>query len=101
MQDLQFYPTGAVLARKAFSKFNNKRVRRLLEPSAGRGDLLAGYFESLHPYNRSESLVDCVELDLNNQAILRSKKLNVVGSDFLNFNSPTQYSHITDIPHLI
>ncbi|QYK83484.1 hypothetical protein IBG34_23765 (plasmid) [Aeromonas media] len=25
---------------------------------------------------------------------MRSKKLNVVGSDFLNFNSPTQYSHI-------
>lgn len=94
MQDLQFYPTGLTLSRKAFSKFKNKRVRRLLEPSAGRGDLLAGYFESLHPYNRGECVVDCVEIDLNNQAILRSKKLSVVGSDFLNFNSPTQYSHI-------
>jgi len=94
MQDLQFYPTGATLARKAFSKFHNKRVRRMLEPSAGRGDLLAGYLDSLHPYNRGDSLVDCVEIDLNNQAILRSKKFSVVGSDFLNFNSPTLYSHI-------
>lgn len=94
MKDYQFYPTGLTLSRKAFSKFKNKRVRRLLEPSAGRADLLAGYFETLHPYNRGESVVDCVEIDLNNQAILRSKKLSVVGSDFLNFNSPSQYSHI-------
>lgn len=94
MQDNQFYPTGPILARKAFSKFQNKRVSRLLEPNAGRGDLLVGFFESLHHYNRGESLVDCVELDLNNQAILRSKKMSVVGSDFLSFQSPSQYSHI-------
>lgn len=94
MQDLQFYPTGAILARKAFNKFLNKRVTRLLEPSAGRGDLLLGFFESLGRWTKGETLVDCVEMDLNNQAILRDKKIPVVGSDFLNFWPATIYSHI-------
>jgi hypothetical protein len=70
MSDLQFYPTPSALAYKAFNKFKNKTVIRLLEPSAGRGDLLVGFITGNH--SRTD-LVDAIEIDLDNQAILRGK----------------------------
>ena len=38
--DNQFYPTPVSLGVKAFNKFKNRRITRLLEPQAGRGDLV-------------------------------------------------------------
>lgn len=93
MSDLQFYPTPSNLAVKAISKFKHKIVR-LLEPSAGRGDLVEPL---LGPYRRDGNLlpsVDCVELDFTNQSTLKGKGLRVVGHDFLAYESATMYSHI-------
>ncbi|MDD1608928.1 MAG: DUF4942 domain-containing protein [Methylococcaceae bacterium] len=88
MSDLQFYPTPSSLAYKAYNKFKNKSVTRLLEPSAGRGDLLAP-FARYSPEN-----IDCIELDFNNQAILRSKGFNVIDADFMQFEGAAMYSHL-------
>lgn len=90
--DLQFYPTPRSLGRYAFSLFENKTIDRLLEPQAGRGDLI----EAVHEHYGSwyKPTIDCVEIDFNNQAILREKGLRVVGHDFLQYQGGPVYSHI-------
>ncbi len=116
MFDYQLYPSPLSVAAKASAKFKNP-IARLLEPSGGKGDLLKIIVS--HPYDRREfserrselrkefitshgrhiqevsaDKVDCVEIDLNNCAILRSHGYSVVGTDFLEFRSPAIYSHI-------
>ena len=93
---IQFYPTPRSLAEKAFAKFKSKNFLRVLEPSAGRGDLLAPLLDKCNYRYSSHSAdkIDCIELDLENQAILRSKGVNVVDSDFLTFTGAGMYTHI-------
>lgn len=91
--DNQFYPTPVSLSIKAFNKFKNRNITRLLEPSAGRGDLVDVVHE-LASGRYSKVDVDCVEVDFNNQAILREKKYRIVGHDFLSYRGACLYSHI-------
>ena len=98
--DLQFYPTPATLAKRAFAKFQ-RPVRRLLEPSAGRGDLLAATGISAesrrHHWAQREvpaDRIDCIELDLTNHPLLKAQGYRVVGHDFLQYDGATIYSHI-------
>lgn len=95
MSNLQFYPTPSTLAYKAYNKFKNKSVTRLLEPSAGRGDLLAPFLASRR---YSYEKMDCIEVDLNNQAILRQKDFTVIDADFMQFDGAPMYSHIVMNP---
>ncbi|RME42248.1 MAG: DUF4942 domain-containing protein [Chloroflexi bacterium] len=89
---LQFYPTPEALARKAWSLFESKDYRRILEPSAGRGDLLAPLRERLRWHGRVP--VDVVELNIQHHPVLRDLGYDVVDTDFLRFRSPVIYSHI-------
>jgi len=89
MQDNQFYPTPIGLAIRAKSLFKNKKIVRMLEPSAGRGDLLEPFVDRYEKFT-----VDCIEIDLSNQAILLGKGYNVVDADFLEFDGAPLYSHI-------
>lgn len=93
MKDNQFYPTGRSLAAKAYDKFKNKDVVRMLEPSAGRGDLLEPAL-SRNSHSLRNASIDCIEMDFDNQAVLREKGLRVVGHDFLSFHGAAMYSHI-------
>ena len=65
---LQWYPTPRNLAVKAWSLFKSKEFRRLLEPSAGRGDLLLD-----ERVNRKyeQIPVDCIEIDVRHHPGLR------------------------------
>lgn len=92
--DFQFYPTPANLAAKAWSKFRNKDFTRVLEASAGNGDLAIACPHFQQRYNYSKITFDCCEIDVNRHAVLRGKGLNVVGMDFLMFGSGAAYSHI-------
>jgi hypothetical protein len=89
--NFEFYPTPSNLAIKAISKFKSRDYKRILEPSAGRGDLLSVI---ANPHNSHKNKIDCIELDLNNQAILREKGYSVVDSDFMQFSGSAMYSHI-------
>jgi hypothetical protein len=90
--DNQFYPTPPALAERAYKRFENRDITRLLEPSAGRADLIEPVLKS---YRWSVPAIDCIEIDLDNQAVLRSKKLRVIDSDFLKFEGKgSYYSHI-------
>lgn len=89
----QFYPTPPGLANRMFEKFNvspRNNGSSLLDPEGGRGDLLS----ALHNDHLQYYDVDAVEIDFNNQAILRDKNINVVGHDFLQFEGKKHYTHI-------
>lgn len=92
MDAFQFYPTPEGLARRAWAKFGAKDITRLLEPSAGRGDLLAvrpGRYDGWRQYP-----IDCCEIDIRKHADLKAAGHSVVGLDFLEFSSGAPYSHI-------
>lgn len=89
--DFQYYPTPKSLARFAIEQFTDRNPSRILEPSAGRGELAQSLKDSF-PHHRMT--IDCVELDLDNQSILRDKGMSVVGHDFLQYSGGPIYSHI-------
>lgn len=92
--DYQFYPTPPDLAAKAWAKFKNKNYVRVLEPEAGRGDLVKAC-----PWYSSrggrELPIDCCEIDFSMHANLRDLPgVNIVGFDFMQFGGGAIYSHI-------
>lgn len=89
MDDLQFYPTPKALARRAWGKFKCRDFSRVLEPSAGNGDL-ALMFKS--DYDRNKRHIDVIEIDLSKHPALSDHGFNVVGYDFLKFKSGAIYS---------
>lgn len=98
MIDFQFYPTPVSLAERAWAKFKNKDFVRVLEPSAGNGDLLKGMRNSYGGY-RSQVPIDCCEIDIKRHATLRSLPgVSVVGMDFMGLGNSGIYSHIIQNP---
>lgn len=91
--DFQFYPTPPGLAKSAWLKFKNKQFGKVLEPSAGNGDL-ADAHSCVTNYGRRDMAIDCCEIDATKHGILREKKYHVVGLDFLQFGDGAIYSHI-------
>lgn len=92
--DLQFYPTPQALAERAWAKFEDKNFIRVLEPSAGTGDLLAPKRMTDRYGRRLYGQVDVIELDIRHHPRLREMGANVVGFDFLNHTNCAIYSHI-------
>ena len=98
MIDFQFYPTPLSLARRAWAKFRNKNFVRVLEPSAGNGDMIKGMPGFGSQYGRCAP-VDCCEIDIGKHATLRSLPgVSVVGMDYLQFGGGAIYSHIIQNP---
>lgn len=98
MQDFQFYPTPDALARKAWALFRNRDFTRVLEPSAGEGDLIKAMPGFDHPRRRGTP-VDVCEIDLGKHPHLRQiDGVSVVGTDFLQFGGCSIYSHIIQNP---
>ena len=90
-----FYPTPAALASDMLAKLEFSLIERVLEPSAGRGDLV----QTLLDKHRSQAMrtalvVDVIESDDELVAILESKGWPVVGRDFLSFESYATYDAI-------
>lgn len=92
MDENQFYPTPESLARKAWAKFACKEFTRVLEPSAGRGDLAKQYPGRHDSWRRTQ--IDCCEIDVGKHSDLKAAGLTVVGIDFMQFSSAAAYSHI-------
>lgn len=91
-----FYPTPKELIEKMVGKIEKYRELEILEPSAGKGDIIEflenikkSYFRKLHIKN-----IDCIEINDNLRAILKDKKFNLVDRDFLNFKTYKNYDLI-------
>ena len=105
--DFEFYPTPSAIAGELFSGVNWKTVKSILEPSAGKGDLIRymmnvkvckSYQGWWSRVKDNEPDVDCIELDENLRHILTGKGYRVVHDDFLTFSTRKRYDLIVMNP---
>lgn len=99
MFDHEFYPTPPELAKRLIAADDDLdlyySVRTVLDPSAGKGDLLKAMNESFNfKYNRRTFDCYAVEIDPDLRAILKEKNYRLIGSDFLNFRTYSQFDLI-------
>lgn len=97
-----FYPTPKNIIDKMLSDIDFKMVKTILEPSAGKGDIVDRFREkeklyTTH-YNKFSFDIDCVESDQNLQHILKGKSYRVVHNDFLTYNTMKEYDLIVMNP---
>ena len=106
--DKQHYPTPEKLAFKMFDKLDKKTYKKVLEPSAGKGDLIESFLkwhrsrkakvflgrQEFYLNTNNDPKIDAVEIDTNLIALLRGKNYRVVGYDFLEFNTFEKYDLI-------
>ncbi|MBS4195347.1 DUF4942 domain-containing protein [Lederbergia citri] len=85
-----FYPTPKELFYKLM---NGKRylAGRILEPSAGKGDLIK-YIRELPRHNKSR--IDAIEKDERLAGLLMSEGITVVWDDFLTYQTYKEYDYI-------
>lgn len=121
MFGIQFYPTPQHLVAKMYDKVKWHKVRSILEPSAGKGDIVEGFRQIYNEkekekYSRYDILcnkvpnwnktIDCIEIDPNLAELLKSKKYsgtvinmyNVTQTDFLTWDTFTRYDLIAMNP---
>lgn len=103
VHDEQFYPTPANIAGKLMECIDWKAVSSILEPSAGRGDLIEwvnkrcnGVHVRGHAsrYSMNINDIDCIEIDPNLRALLSGKGFRVVHDDFLTYTTRKRYDLI-------
>ncbi|MGL5749243.1 MAG: DUF4942 domain-containing protein, partial [Paraclostridium sp.] len=85
MFDKNFYPTPYEVGLKMLSGLNLMGMS-ILEPSAGKGDLLS-------VINQKSVKIFCIEKSPELQSILREKKYPILGDDFLKYKP----DHIFDL----
>ena len=97
MFDKNFFPTPENVIRKMLEGLNNLDGFRILEPSAGKGDIV-DYILKYKTYrtNKTNVLkkVCCIEKNVNLQNILRGKNYKIVADDFLNYNTDYIFDYI-------
>lgn len=94
-----FYPTPKQLIEKMFYLVGGedvwKKINTVLEPSAGKGDIVD--FIENHSYARYRSndiIIDCIENDKTLQATLKGKEHKLVYNDFLSYFTKSHYDAI-------
>ena len=89
-----FYPTPKHLINKMLSSVNLYEITTILEPSAGKGDII-DYIKEEHKYNNfSRYDIECIEYNIDLRNILKGKGYKVVYDDFLTFNTFKKYDLI-------
>jgi len=91
-----FYPTPEALAQKMKNKLHNKTPSRVLEPSAGKGDLIESMFPESNYRDRPDMF--CIESDPDLQATLRGKNLKLLDTDFLSYSGWDKFDLIAMNP---
>ena len=77
-----FYPTPENLINKMLCDIDFKMIHSILEPSAGKGNIVEAikkkekFYSST--YNKVNYDIDCIEADQNLQSILKGKNFRVV-----------------------
>lgn len=95
-----FYPTPKHLIEKMLFSLDFDNIGSILEPSAGKGDILEEFRkieEKKNKYlynNKSLFDIDCIEADKNLQHVLKGKNYRLVYDDFLTYDTMKEYSLI-------
>jgi len=89
-----FYPTPPALRRKMLGPIGSKDLagKYILEPSAGKGDLLDAIREACYDYR--QPYLYAVEIEPELRAILQEKGYAVIGDDFLAYAPTTSFDFI-------
>lgn len=95
----EFYPTPKELIEKMLSDIDFFQVNDVLEPEAGKGDIIDGIIAKCNVthnewYNTPKVSIDAIESDNNLIHILKGKKYRVIHNDFLTFNTQKRYDLI-------
>ena len=93
-----FYPTPETIINKMLCDIDFKMIHSILEPSAGKGNIVEAikkkekFYSST--YNKVNYDIDCIEADQNLQSILKGKNFRVVYNDFLTYDTMKEYDII-------
>lgn len=87
----EFYPTPEEIVDKMLDGVNLNYVKTVLEPSAGKGDIVHGLKEHAQYQNLD---IDCVEINKDLRNCLKGAGYRVVGDDFLSYTTMKQYDLI-------
>ncbi|SEU09070.1 protein of unknown function [Lacrimispora sphenoides] len=98
ISNADFYPTPGHLIEKMLFSLDFNRIKSILEPEAGKGDIV----ERLKEKEKSMSDrwqkvsfdIDCVEQDENLRHILKGKGYRLVHNDFLTYETMKEYDLI-------
>lgn len=93
-----FYPTPAHLVKKMLDKVNFKEVATVLEPSAGKGDIIEMVKQNEGGFYGNKFNIDAIEKDANLRYILNGKGFRIVHDDFLTYDTLKQYDLIVMNP---
>ncbi len=96
MELLEFYPTPDTLLDKILAGINWSKVSTILEPSAGKGNIVSYIMNAAnkYPYYNSRLQIDCIEKDETLQKTLIGNDYRLVHDDFLSFNTFKCYDMI-------
>lgn len=95
-----FYPTPQNLIDKMLCDIDFTTIKSILEPSAGKGDIVevlkkkAENHNKYWGYKEYQFDIDCIEIDQNLQHILKGKNFRVVYNDFLTYDTMKEYDLI-------
>ena len=93
-----FYPTPYNLIEKMLSTVKLYMVKSVLEPSAGKGDIVDVLKKKTKPESRWDSGtsldIDCIEINPDLRHILKGKGYRVVHDDFLTYDTMKEYDLI-------
>ncbi|GED72545.1 hypothetical protein BRE01_62470 [Brevibacillus reuszeri] len=93
-----FFPTPINLIHKMLSHVDFRTIKTVLEPSAGKGDLVEAIINkfkySQSNYRKDNYDIDTIENDDNLQYILKGKQFRLVHDDFLTYNTYKKYDAI-------
>ena len=88
MFGLDFFPTPKGVALEMLSGLDFRNIKTVLEPSAGKGDIIDVIKEvkqkkEMGIYKEQALEIDAMEIDPSLRAILEKKGIRVIGDDFL------------------
>ena len=91
-----FYPTPYNLIEKMLSTVNFYMIKSILEPSAGKGDIVDAIRKKTAPQSRWDQEprldIDCIEINSDLRHILTGKGYRVVHDDFLTYDTCLLYT---------
>jgi hypothetical protein len=86
MLDANFYPTPEPLITKMFGKVKDKsKINSILEPSAGKGDII-NYLQERNRFDYRSPNISAIEKDDDLFATLLGKDIAVIERDFLTYS---------------
>jgi hypothetical protein len=99
-----FFPTPDKLIRRMLEKVETLKIKYILEPSCGKGNIIDYYKKYYlnhnsryigHKENTDKYITfDAIEIDENLSSLLKGKGINVVWDDFLSFEPQRFYDLI-------